>query len=233
MATLWGTLEQLGFTKERIEECLRAVKTLELEDTLEWVRAQWELLTIISRYTDSSPTPQLFLHCDASELNCEGPIAAPLPLEESISAPPTPRPETASFGPPATPSRQLSFQSASHASPRDEAAVEASLRARILAYDDEVQKEVSMEENGDANSMYAGIKLQMSEIQRAQGVARRAAKGRGAKATVVSAEQEEWREMQVEVLKKKLKAIEGEYTFRKVDAGELGCIVRARNWLRC
>lgn len=37
VATLYGTLEQLGFTKERIEECLRAVKVLELDEVLDWV----------------------------------------------------------------------------------------------------------------------------------------------------------------------------------------------------
>lgn len=39
VATLFGTLGQLGFTKERIEECLRAVKTLDYEDALDWVRS--------------------------------------------------------------------------------------------------------------------------------------------------------------------------------------------------
>lgn len=37
VATLWGILKQLGFTKERIEECLRAVRALELDDVLDWV----------------------------------------------------------------------------------------------------------------------------------------------------------------------------------------------------
>lgn len=77
-----------------------------------------------------------------------------------------------------------------------------------------------MEESGDANATYACLKLQMSEIQRAQGAAKRAAKGRGKGMTRATVEQEEWREMQVEVLKKKLKTIEGDYTFRKVDAGK-------------
>lgn len=37
VAILFGYLEGLGFTKERIEECLRSVKTLEAEDALDWV----------------------------------------------------------------------------------------------------------------------------------------------------------------------------------------------------
>lgn len=40
VTTIFGILEQLGFTKERAEECLRAVKNLELEDALDWVRSR-------------------------------------------------------------------------------------------------------------------------------------------------------------------------------------------------
>jgi hypothetical protein len=40
VATLFGTLGQLGFTRERIEECLRAVKTLDYEEALDWVRPE-------------------------------------------------------------------------------------------------------------------------------------------------------------------------------------------------
>lgn len=172
---------------------------------------------------DFPRSPQLFLHCEQEELACEGPIAPIHVYTES--APPTPRveqPNGFSFqSPSSTPARSTvaSPRNGVSAAP-DEAAVEASLRARILAYDDEIEKEVSMEDSGDANTTYAGLKLQMSEIQRAQGAAKRAAKGRGKGVTQTSAEQEEWREMQVEVLKKKLKTIEGDYTFRKVDAGE-------------
>lgn len=38
VATLYGILEQLGFKAERVEQCLRVVKALDLEDCLEWVR---------------------------------------------------------------------------------------------------------------------------------------------------------------------------------------------------
>jgi ATP-dependent RNA helicase DHX29 len=35
VASLFGILEQLGFTL--IEECLRSIKNLDLDDALEWV----------------------------------------------------------------------------------------------------------------------------------------------------------------------------------------------------
>lgn len=35
--TIYGTLERFGFSKERIDECLRSIKNLELEDALEWL----------------------------------------------------------------------------------------------------------------------------------------------------------------------------------------------------
>ena len=65
----------------------------------------------------------------------------------------------------------------------DDAAVEASLRARILAYvdmsnDQDSSTPVSMEESGDANQNYAMLKVQMSEIQRAQGASKRALKAK-------------------------------------------------------
>lgn len=37
VATIYGILEQSGFTSERIEECLRSVRTLELDDAFDWV----------------------------------------------------------------------------------------------------------------------------------------------------------------------------------------------------
>lgn len=211
VATLFGILEQLGFTKERVEECLRAVKTLELEDALDWVSSS-SLRLLQTRVADSST--QLFLHCDAEELGCEGPIVAPPPINETPTAPPTPSREPKEVPTPAT----SSFQS----SAMDEAAVEASLRARILAYAEDQHEEnpdeVTVEEAADANKAYAGLKLQMSEIQRAQGVAKRAQKGKKG-GPVLASEQEELMELQVSLLKKKLKVLEGDYTFRKVDAG--------------
>ncbi|KAM0753239.1 P-loop containing nucleoside triphosphate hydrolase protein [Meredithblackwellia eburnea MCA 4105] len=197
VAVLFGTLEQLGFTKERTEECLRAIKNLELDDAIDW----------------------LFLHCDPSELGCEGPIQIIPEQLESISVPPTPRPEASS--PPAShsPVRQ---RNASHPQ-LDEAAIEASLRARVLAYDDDESEDSQSkrEEEKTANEKYASVKLQMSEIQRAQGASKRAQKAREKAGLGVDEAQAELMEKQIELLKKKLKAIEGDYTFRKVDAEKL------------
>lgn len=37
IASLYGVLEQLGFSSLRIEECLRVIKHLALEEALDWV----------------------------------------------------------------------------------------------------------------------------------------------------------------------------------------------------
>lgn len=160
----------------------------------------------------------MFLHCEAEELSCDGPIVLP---DLNESNPPTPRIEQTNgfshISAPSTPAGPPKSEAKTATPPMtDGAEVEQALRARILAYDDEVDASASLEDS-DANTLYAGIKLQMSEIQRAQGAAKRAAKGKGK--APVSAEQDEYRELQVELLKKKLKAIENDYTFRKVDAG--------------
>lgn len=34
---IFGVLEQLGFTRQRVEEAVRSSRTLELEDVIEWV----------------------------------------------------------------------------------------------------------------------------------------------------------------------------------------------------
>lgn len=121
---------------------------------------------------------------------------------------------------------------------------EAALRARILAYGEEVEKALNStvedgkvggveeeEEDGaeegettampDANVKYAKLKVQLSEIQRAQAAQKRATKGKGDRKGTepVSSEQERWMEAQVDVLKDKIQAVESDYTFRKVDAG--------------
>lgn len=158
---------------------------------------------------------QLFLHCPREELFCEGPIVAPFVITESV--PPTPNPELTLPATPITPSTPSSIN------PLDEAAVEVSLRERILAYDDEQSdsEETSADESPDANHVYAKLKVQMSEIQRAQGAAKRALKGKGKGASPETLAEEDLREAQVNLLKKKLKVIEGDYTFRKVDAGKI------------
>lgn len=82
VATLFGILEQLGFRPERIEECIRKVKTLEIEDCLDWVRliirglplsAPCELISRLAfRSCTSTPTPT----------SCEG--KDPFPSRSSI-----------------------------------------------------------------------------------------------------------------------------------------------------
>ncbi|GAA6012163.1 hypothetical protein JCM10207_005153 [Rhodosporidiobolus poonsookiae] len=245
VATLYGILEQLGFTAERVEECLRKVKVLDLDDCMDW----------------------LFLHCDHSELSCEGPIQ-PVELDVVESAPPTPRagnspkatarsiPSAVDGMTPASPSPASRITSSpaaavNGASNGSSAADQQTLRARILAYEEELAKQLSpsapsspraaREKKGffasgdsdsdtdsddglpDANAKYAQLKLQLSEIQRAQGAQKRATKGKGDRkgTQAVGKEEEMWMEAKAEVLKGKIKEIEGEYTFRKVDAEKL------------
>ncbi|GAA6031102.1 hypothetical protein JCM8097_004004 [Rhodosporidiobolus ruineniae] len=267
VATLYGILEQLGFTSERIEECLKAVKILDLDECMNW----------------------LFLRCDPSELACEGPIAA---IEPDVveSVPPTPKAgnspkqSTSSLAPssrnasfpagvdvsPASSSSRRGTTTANGASPAVNgnghvaengssapASEQQSLRARILAYEAELDKQLapapsasessspkaakkkgffasadsdsdsSDSEAGselpDANAKYASLKLQLSEIQRAQAAHKRATKGKGDRkgAGPMGREEEMWMEAKAEVIKGKIKEIEGEYTFRKGDAEKL------------
>lgn len=102
--------------------------------------------------------------------------------------------------------------------------MEASLRARVLSYSDDTDKESntgdnSVDESPDANHQYAKLKLEMSEIQRAQGAAKRANKAKSKGIPQALTEQDELMELQVGILKKRIKAVEGDYTFRKPDAG--------------
>ncbi|BGO98493.1 hypothetical protein NBRC10513v2_002888 [Rhodotorula toruloides] len=214
VATLYGILEQLGFKAERVEQCLRVVKALDLEDCLEW----------------------MFLHANSDELACEGPAAPPLQLPDS--SPPTPRP---SNSPKSTPARSPAVgktpASPSPAAPKtptdgaDEAAQASSLRARILAYGEELDKALSSNADGDeaeaaeadANVKYSKLKLQLSEIQRAQATHKRVTKGKGDRkgAQAMSDEQEKVLDAQGELLKEKIKTVESDYTFRKTDAEKL------------
>lgn len=61
VASMYGILEQLGFEDVTIEECLRSITRLELDDALEWVR--------------------LSLLCDPNSaiLNCSSTVAIPPP----------------------------------------------------------------------------------------------------------------------------------------------------------
>ncbi|BGP39119.1 hypothetical protein JCM10449v2_003057 [Rhodotorula kratochvilovae] len=208
VATLYGILEQLGFKTERVEQCIREVKTLELEDCLDW----------------------LFLHAETSELSCEGPLAPPESIPEST--PPTPRPGSSPKG---SAIRSPPVKTMPAPTAADEASEAVSLRARILAYGDELDRALESAAGGSdaggsgdelpdaANVKYAKLKVQLSEIQRAQAAHRRITKGKGDRkgAQPLSEEQETWMEAQAELLKDKIKGVEGDYTFRKPDAEKL------------
>lgn len=153
VATLFGILEQLGFTAARIQECLEKVKVLELDDCMDW----------------------LFLHCDAEELACEGPIDAKVlqatsidpastpattatsngdtPTREPATSPPSPNQSTKrSPAPPSLPvsprqprSRTTTSSSTPAPAPpaqtnKEVASTFADLRARILAAEDKSKK---------------------------------------------------------------------------------------------
>ncbi|GAA5993713.1 hypothetical protein JCM10908_001342 [Rhodotorula pacifica] len=227
VATLFGILEQLGFRSERIEECLRKVRTLEIDDCLDW----------------------LYLHADADELRQQGP-----PPETIVdTAPPTPQSRRSPNGkdsgapspspsvPAAKGSPLPAKPSSTPSSTSTTAEQETALRARILAYGEELDKALASPDPGangssiangdgevededtvlpDANAKYARLKVQLSEIQRAQAAQKRATKGKGDRKGTepVSDEQVKWMETQVEVLKERIQAVESDYTFRKVDA---------------
>jgi hypothetical protein len=38
MITIWAALERLGVTDVRIQEAIRAVRAVELDDVIDWVR---------------------------------------------------------------------------------------------------------------------------------------------------------------------------------------------------
>lgn len=39
MAITYGVLRRLGFSESRVEECLRSISGIDLEDAYEWVRS--------------------------------------------------------------------------------------------------------------------------------------------------------------------------------------------------
>lgn len=52
----YGVLRRLGFTEERVEECLKAISGVELEEAFDWVRnTTWHSLNCFHHYTASSP----------------------------------------------------------------------------------------------------------------------------------------------------------------------------------
>lgn len=97
--------------------------------------------------------------------------------------------------------------------------IDSTLRAKILAYDEDDSdsgsaNESSIIEDSEANIKWVGYKIQLSEVQRAQNVAKRSA----ARGKIVTGEKEAL-EAKVVSLGKKMKTVEADYMFRRVDAG--------------
>ncbi|BGP54757.1 hypothetical protein JCM8202_003265 [Rhodotorula sphaerocarpa] len=235
VATLFGILEQLGFRKQRVEECLRKVKALEIDDCLDW----------------------LYLHADADELRKEGML--PEPVVDNVppsnrkprsrggknkdsaaaSSPAAEKAEPARPEPSRTPSSTASPPAAS-----TDAEQEAAFRARLLAYGRDLDKSISgrasaEQDSGsdssdddddgstdestmpDANVRYAKLRVELTEVQRAQAAQKRArskADKQADGAEPAAAGDEKWMDAQIELLNEKIKAVESDYTFRKVDA---------------
>lgn len=51
VAALYGILEQLGFATPLVEECLKSIKTLDLDDALEYVGLQQRKSDRLQRLT--------------------------------------------------------------------------------------------------------------------------------------------------------------------------------------
>ncbi|GAA5927842.1 uncharacterized protein JCM15063_006009 [Sporobolomyces koalae] len=197
VATLFGILEQLGFSSNRIQECLDKVKQLELEDCLDW----------------------LFLNCEAEELACEGPAASgivssvneepvqdvstgttasttttingntPIRTESSPSSPPSPdskdpsKRSTSNSNPVSPRQPRSRTTTASTLSPpaaakngattsttkkEEVASTFADLRARILAAEDQKKREKKAKKlNGTNKRSIISPEVRKSEVERA------------------------------------------------------------------
>lgn len=181
--------------------------------------------TFLARTIDAETNDymQLFLHCDSSELRCEGPIVAPLPFTEVAISRPAPPLASIPISPPPrinpVPSTaRNTTPKARKASVDEPAMIDPSLRAKILAYNeddsDSDSAETSVIEDSEANIKWVGYKIQLSEVQRAQNVAKRSA----ARGKIVTGEKEAL-EAKVVSLGKKMKTVEADYMFRRIDAG--------------
>lgn len=158
-------------------------------------------------------------------MSCEGPIIPQLPLsEEPVHAPafiPS-TPVRAKPSPIQTTTRIATSTFQLPSPTTSEPRIDAAHRARILAYDEEAEssgeeeKKEKKEEEKDANSKWANYKLQLSEVQRSQNKSKRSA-GRG---KVVAGEKEAL-EARAISLAKKMKNIEADYLFRKVDSEKI------------
>ncbi|KAM0788761.1 hypothetical protein ACM66B_002852 [Microbotryomycetes sp. NB124-2] len=206
VGAIFAVLKQLGFSSERIEECLRNARTLEIDDVFDW----------------------LFLTCDVEELACEGPSP---PSHEDFSAPEATTKSTIDgAATPQTPgaiTATTSLNGSQTTAPTASTALnEQALRQRLQEFEQTLDKEVESDEN-DANQTFVAVKLQLTDLQRAQGAAKRAQRG-NKPVHGEALEAESFRDMQIELLQKKLKQIEDDYTFRKVDAEQLYRVERTK-----
>lgn len=106
--------------------------------------------------------------------------------------------------------------------------IDSTLRAKILAYDDSDSDPENAQsiviEDSEANIKWVGYKIQLSEVQRAQNVAKRSA----ARGKIVTGEKETL-EGKVVSLGKKMKTVEADYMFRRIDAGSFSLLFLRRS----
>jgi ATP-dependent RNA helicase DHX29 len=46
LGVTYGVLRRLGFSEERVEQCLRAIRSVGLEEAYEWVRISFQVVLI-------------------------------------------------------------------------------------------------------------------------------------------------------------------------------------------
>lgn len=171
----------------------------------------------------------------------------------AASSPAAEKAEPARPEPSRTPSSTASPPAAS-----TDAEQEAAFRARLLAYGRDLDKSISgrasaEQDSGsdssdddddgstdestmpDANVRYAKLRVELTEVQRAQAAQKRArskADKQADGAEPAAAGDEKWMDAQIELLNEKIKAVESDYTFRKVDAGALQCSLSCLDLVR-
>lgn len=65
LAITYGVLRRLGFSEDRVEECLKSISGVDLDEASEWV-----CLPLLHRqyYIYAPLLPKLYLHCTEDEL---------------------------------------------------------------------------------------------------------------------------------------------------------------------
>lgn len=214
VAYLHGILQQLGFTL--IEECLRSIKYLDLDDALEWVRT--DQLCGPNSLTQPQSFFQLFLRLPSDELSCDGVLVTAFAPIQSV--PPSPRvvsPPPAVLLAPAPAIASVPVNSHTrglvHSMSQD-----APLKSRIISYEDSGSDDGGEE---DPNRRYADLKLRLSELQRSQ------IKGKGKKAIAIVLDpvSEFARDEEISQLQRAMKKLEGEYMFKGTIAGEFSSAI--------